>query len=309
MFFKLSRKYTRLLLSTITIILISYSLVIVFLYSLLLRDDYNNKFYAFSNQQLSNVERKFKTAEYNLYTLFSNTDSWDPKDVDSNFRSKVTRITNSNPDIKNFLLIPSEDSNCLTYSDFVLYDYLLQHYPGLLENPSESVQWYYLKYTDSTQNAFLCLLSQNTSSNVTYTAAVSLLATDLLPSFSSSEDNHLFSMSDFLFDIVPDSAATLWMDSKAEMETQFSGFEQLVKEETGIFSAEIASTPFTLYIQDTQNSALNQLFLSLLGGTLLLCLLLFAAAFITLRHFLKKLTAALTAFSEQFSHFHKSLDP
>lgn len=183
---------------------------------------------------------------------------------------------------------------------------LQQQYPQLFDSAEETMQWYYLKYPDPSRDALLCLRSQidETPEN-SYTVGITVPVSTILPSFHFSSDNQFFSVSSFSLSLSSDQDYTLQMDASSDGR-KLQDPDTLSDPDT--FSCEIAQSPFTLYMQDTNRSGLYRLLSIFLVGLLALCLVLFLTAFTVLRRFLNRLTDCFMKISQDISDFFDSLD-
>lgn len=303
MFHKLNKKYTIVLLSTIMITLLAYSISIYFFYSHLLSDDYYEKFNYFGNQQVTSIEKKLKFAEYNLYDIYP-TNASEQNVSDMAIKKSLIHIKNCNLEIENVFLITSEQIYYSSSDDYILCNVLQQLHPQIFDSTADSTQWYYLKYRNEANDALLFLRIQSDDAYPhNYVLGITLPVAAILPSFSSSSDSHFFSVSSFSLKLISNPDCTLLMNDTltADIPSENQTME-------GTFFAEITQTPFSLYIEDIHQSGLSRLLSIFLLGLLLLCLLLFFIAFVVLRHFLKKVTVSLNGISENISDFVDSID-
>ncbi len=307
MFQPLAKKYTRLLLSAVSIIFITYSFVVFFAYCNLLKNDYNDKIAYFSNQQVANAEKTLYLTEFHTKMFSSKVKEFSTGTFQQyEIYQELRRVSSLSLDISGFFLISSDFSYTTSQNDYHLASALLQDHPALFDTPSQDIQWYYLQYTDTTQDALLCTKSiLYGDAQSFYTLCVTIPAATILPlPASNRKDSSIFSDHNFSYSILPDSSSVLLMEDISSASQTLSGREAHPE----VFQKRIGSSPFTLCMQ-IQETPLHRMLLFFFLGILLLCGVLFLGAFLTLKYFLGKLTSGLSALSGQFSRFIDTLDP
>lgn len=303
MFSALKRKYTRLLLSAVSIIFISYSIVVFFLYWNLLETDYKDKLSYFGKQQTSNAKQSLMSIENNMQTFFSELDIT-KGDIFAQIKisNGLKKFKSINLDILALYFSSPVTTETLLLNEEhqVRYDdFLLMQYWELFHTPSDKIQWYYLKYEDYSKDCLLCLQSVSFfDTEDYYTLGVVIPVDVVLPTITTiSDDSNIFSNLLVSASILPDSDAILYMD-EAEAEQPSSSDKHFVEN----FSSRIGTLPFSLYLQFSKESLNRMLFFFFLG-IVTICIILFLSAYITQKFFVRKMIQAFQALSNQFSIF------
>ena len=305
MFHLLKRKYARLLLLPVTIVFLLYSFAVLTLYCNLLENDYNEKIRYFGEQQAYNVQKSLRLVELNMKMFFSELDiAKDEFYMQYNLSNGLKKFKGINLDISTIYLASPDSSSALLLNEFRQIkenDSLLTQYPELFRTPSEELQWYYLKYEDSSRDSLLCLQSAAVVQNGDYyTLGIVIPTTAILPTVTVVSD-HTGVFSDFITEtaLLADSDAILPMDA-AEGSSESTGSSAMQSSE--YVSSRIGTSPFTLRIRFS-NSAMNKMLLSFFLGMCAICIVLFLAAYLTQKLFIKKIACALQTLSHQFSTF------
>lgn len=160
MFDKLKRKYTRWLLLPVTIVSVLYGLVVFFLYSDLLEDDYDRKICYFGEQQVSNVEQILKHIELNM-KMFLLEQDLTPDDTYAQYKigEGLKKFKSVNMDISAIYFVDSVSGHTLLLNEYGQVknnDFLLSQYQEMFCKPTGEIQWYYLKYEDSAKGSLFC---------------------------------------------------------------------------------------------------------------------------------------------------------
>ncbi|MBO5070566.1 MAG: hypothetical protein J6C37_09425 [Roseburia sp.] len=311
MFRMLKRKYTRLLLLPVTIVFLFYSLIVFILYCNLLETDYKDKISYFGEQQTSNAQQSLRLIELNMKMFFSELDiAEDDVYAQLKLSNGLKKFKNINIDISAIYFASSGSQYTLLLNEHLQFkdnDSLLTQYPQLFSNPSEELQWYYLKYEEPSRDSLLCLQSAAVANEENYyTLGIVIPTSVILPTVTVvSNDSGIFS--DFIIEtsILPDNSAILFMDTVEEKQAASSDFS--AQQSSEYFSSKIGTSPFTLYIQFSKES-LNKMLFSFFLGMLAICITLFFAAYITQKLFIKKMTWAFQSLSDQFSNFLDTKD-
>lgn len=310
MFSMLKRKYTRWLLFPVTIVFMLYGLVVFFLYSNLLEKDYNNKISYFGEQQVANVEQIFKHIELNMKMFLLEQDlTADDTHAQYKISNGLKKFKNVNLDISSIYFVDSVSGNTLFLNEYGQVkdnDFLLTQYYDLFSNPSEAIQWYYLKYEDPEKDSLLCLESVAANGEDYYTLGIVISTSVILPTVTHTlGDSGIFS--DFIFDtyLLPDNYAILLMNAAEKEEVTFSKFED--EQSKAYFTSRIGTYPFTFYLNYSKE-ALNEMRLSFFIGMLAICIIIWGAAYITQKLFINRMAMALQTLSDKFSDFINTVD-
>lgn len=312
MFDKLKRKYTLWLLLPVTVVLVLYGLVVFLFYSNLLEDDYDSKICYFGEQQVSNAEQILKHIELNMKMFLLEQDfSADDMYAQYKISDGIKKFKSVNMDISSIYFVDSLSDHTLLLNEYGQVkdnDFLLTQYHDLFRNPPGEIQWYYLKYTDSAKDALLCLQSVAAGNEEdSYTIGIVISTSRMLPMIVDNlEDSGIFS--DFILDanILPDSDVVLFMDGKdVEYFDSFHDAERRKSE--NYFTERIGSYPFTFYLQYSKES-LNEMQLSFFVGMIVICIVIFVAAYIIQKLFINRTTMALQDMSDRFSQFIDNFD-
>lgn len=290
----------RFLMLCVTLIFISYGLASFFVFQNLLNTDYSNKITFFAQQQAKNGASYLRMAENNMNLFLIQHDPTKASFNSFHAHAGLRHISSISLDLRSAFFVVD---NSLYLNPQQTNDFLsdLNTLKNSFDISDEDFKWYYLESDDVSNDLLMCIKTIPDYNDNPFTLGVLLPASNIIPYTSNStESTGIFSKSNFSASIQCTPESFLHFGDNTRAQTSHALHAASVNSD--ILTQTIDGSPFVLCLQ-VSREGLNTYLLLFFFGIMILCGFLTLVAYVTLRHFLKRVTSALEALYLQFSLF------